>query len=89
MAARPRSTRSAARWRSDHATSFADAFGFVGELSGTIDGQAGDGTLGYAGVTSAGGAVNAFMTLSHGSRGLLKVDAVAGQGGTYTGFAST
>ena len=68
---------------------FADAFGFVGEFSGTVDGRADDATLGYAGVTHAGGAIKAVMTLSHGVHGLLKVDAVAGQGGTYTGFAST
>ena len=67
---------------------FADAFGFVGEFSGTVDGQAVDATLGYAGVTRAGGEITAVMTLSNGGRGLLKVDAVAGQGGTYTGFAS-
>ena len=67
---------------------FADAFGFVGEFSGTVDGQAVDATLGYAGVTRAGGAIKAVMTLSNGARGLLKVDATAGQGGTYTGFAS-
>ena len=67
---------------------FADAFGFVGEFSGTVDGQAVDATLGYAGVTRAGGAIKAAMTLSHGAHGLLKVDAQAGQGGNYTGFAS-
>jgi hypothetical protein len=67
---------------------FADAFGFVGEFSGAVDGHAVDATLGYAGVTRPGGAIKAVMTLSNGIRGLLKVDAVAGQGGIYTGFAS-
>ena len=67
---------------------FADVFGFVGEFSGTVDGHAVDATLGYAGVTRAGGEIKAVMTLSDGGRGLLKVDAVAGQGGTYIGFAS-
>ena len=61
----------------------------VGEFSGTVDGQAVDATLGYAGVTRAGGAIKAVMTLSHGGHGLLKVDAAAGQGGAYTGLAST
>ena len=67
---------------------FADVFVFVGEFDGTIDGDPAAAKLGYAGATRAGGAVKAIMTLSHGARGLLKVDAVAGQGGRYTGFAS-
>ena len=67
---------------------FADAFGLVGEFSGTVDGRAVHATLGYAGVTRAGGMIKAVMTLSNGGRGLLKVDAVAGQGGSYTGIVS-
>ena len=67
---------------------FADVFAFVGDFAGTIDGEAAEAKLGYAGATRAGGAVKALMTLSHGARGLLKVDAVAGQGGRYAGFAS-
>lgn len=43
--------------------------------------------LGYAGTTRAGGAIKAVMTLSHGAHGVLKVDAVAAQRGTYAGFA--
>ena len=67
---------------------FADVFAFVGDFAGTIDGDAAEAKLGYAGATRAGGAVKAIMTLSHGARALLKVAAVAGQGGTYAGFAS-
>lgn len=67
---------------------FADVFAFVGDFAGTIDGDTAAAKLGYAGATRAGGAIKALMTLSHGARGLLKVDAVAGQGGTYAGFAS-
>jgi hypothetical protein len=67
---------------------FADVFAFVGDFAGTIDGEAAAAKLRYAGTTRAGGAINALMTLSHGAHGLLKVDAVAGQGGTYAGFAS-
>ena len=67
---------------------FADVFAFVGDFTGTVAGEAAEAKLGYAGATRAGGAIKALMTLSHGARALLRVDAVAGRGGTYSGFAS-
>jgi hypothetical protein len=67
---------------------FADVFAFVGDFAGTIDGEPAAAKLGYAGATRAGGAIKAIMTLSHGARGLLRVEAVAGEGGSYAGFAS-
>ena len=67
---------------------FADVFAFVGDFAGTVADEAAQAKLGYAGATRAGGAIKALMTLSHGARALLKVDAVAGVGGTYSGFAS-
>ena len=51
---------------------FADAFGFVGEFSGTVDGQAVDATLGYVGVTRAGGAIKADPTSSTNDGALLR-----------------
>ena len=51
---------------------FADAFGFVGEFSGTLDGQAVDATLGYVGVTRAGGAIKAEPDFEHQRRPALR-----------------
>ncbi len=67
---------------------FADVFAFAGDFAGTVDGTPVDAKLRYAGATRAGGEISAVMALTRGARGLLKVDAEAGVGGSYVGLAS-
>lgn len=67
---------------------YADVFVFRGRFAGEIDGEAAAAALTYAGVTRAGGAIRAAMTMRSGAVALLEVQAAAGLGGTYAGFAA-
>ncbi|MDP5185125.1 hypothetical protein QOZ88_21035 [Blastococcus sp. BMG 814] len=64
---------------------FADVFLFSGTFTGTVAGEPADARLVYTGITRPGGEVRGLMLLSGDARGLLRVEATAGAGGTYSG----
>ncbi|SOE03511.1 hypothetical protein [Blastococcus haudaquaticus] len=64
---------------------FADVFVVTGTFTGTVAGQRTSATLVYSGVTRPGGQVRGLIALHGDSHGLLRVEARAGAGGTYSG----
>jgi len=66
---------------------FPDVFRFEGDFVGTVHGTAASGALNYAGVTSAGGAITAAITLAGDATAVLRAQAVVGGSGTYRGVA--
>lgn len=64
----------------------ADVFRFRGQFVGTVDGQPVAGPLTYAGVTQAGGHIDALITLRGDVSAVLRADAVVAQGGSYAGI---
>ncbi|MCF6745875.1 hypothetical protein E9529_16645 [Blastococcus sp. KM273128] len=64
---------------------FADVFLFSGDFTGTVAGEPVEARLLYTGVTRVGGEVRGLMGLSGDADGLLRVEATAGAGGTYSG----
>lgn len=67
---------------------FRDVFRFQGAFSGTVDGVPTSGALTYAGVTRAGGAIDATVLLAGPTRAALRAEASAGVGGTYAGVTT-
>ena len=69
---------------------FPDVFRFVGTFTGTVAGRSTSGPLTYAGVTRAGGDIDATVLLD-GDRAsaVLHADAVVAVGGSYRGVART
>lgn len=67
--------------------SYFDVFSFTGDFTGTVAGEPATGTLTYAGVTRAGGDIDASVRLSGGDgwARLRTTDAVVLQGGSYSG----
>jgi hypothetical protein len=64
---------------------YVDVFRFTGTFTGEVDGVAATGPLTYAGVTQAGGAIDAVITLTGATSAVLRADAQVAVGGTYTG----
>ncbi|MGY1722701.1 hypothetical protein [Blastococcus sp. SYSU DS0533] len=64
---------------------FADVFLFSGTFTGTVAGEPAEARLVYTGITRPGGEVRGLMALSGDADGLLRVEATAGAGGTYSG----
>jgi len=65
---------------------FKDVFRSRLEFFGTLGGAPVVADLTYAGITEQGGTIKAVMHFSNGLRGLLSVEAVVAQGGSYQGF---
>jgi hypothetical protein len=65
----------------------ADVFKFQGDFTGTVFGEAAEGTLTYAGVTQEGGDIDARIKLRGDAWALRTTDAVVLQGGSYSGKA--
>jgi hypothetical protein len=65
-----------------------DVFRFEGDFTGTVFGEAAEGTLTYAGVTQEGGEIDARIKLRGDAWAVLRTtDAVVLQGGSYEGKA--
>lgn len=64
---------------------FADVFLFTGTFTGTVAGEPAETRLVYTGVTRVGGEVRGLIGLAGDADGLLRVEATAGTGGTYSG----
>jgi hypothetical protein len=65
-----------------------DVFKFQGDFTGTVFGEAAEGTLTYAGVTQEGGDIDARIKLRGDAWAALRTtDAVVLQGGSYSGKA--
>ena len=64
---------------------FADVFLFTGTFSGTVAGEETTARLVYSGLTRSGGQVRGLMALFGNAHGLLRVEAMAGAGGSYSG----
>ena len=67
---------------------FFDVFAFRGTFTGTVHGAPVSGDLTYAGITRAGGAIDAKIILAGDrAKAVLRADAVVALGGTYRGHA--
>lgn len=68
---------------------YADVFRFEGTFEGTVAGTPATGPLGYAGVTSPGGAIDAAIWLGGDVPAAARATATVAVGGTYTGVTLT
>jgi hypothetical protein len=67
---------------------FFDVFAFRGTFTGTVHGAPVSGDLTYAGITRAGGAIDAKIILAGDrAKAVLRAEAVVAVGGTYRGVA--
>lgn len=67
---------------------FADVFTSQIAFDGTVDGTPVTADMVWLGKTKAGGAITSVMLVGGDVEGLLRVDAVVGQGGTYRGLVA-
>ena len=65
---------------------FLDVFRSELEFAGTVERIETETKITYQGITKVGGNIKAYMILSDGLKGFLKVDAIVAVGGSYTGF---